>query len=506
MALREPGLFTPYSTVTPFLEIPTWLPESEAERVTSYQAYEEMYWNSPEAFKLRLIDANDDEFDSLYIPNPRTICDITAHFYMKGLKIGPEAASGASRESADALSQFLARERFLSEFHLNKHAGVVRGDYVFHMTASPKKAPGTRISLKGIDPGSYFPVTDPDDPDEIVAVDIIDQITDLDWKEPRIKRLRYRYVEEGNTTRIARSVVILEVDNWWNEKRKILRVLQPETLLPPEIPVIPVYHFQNITWQGRPYGTSELAGYERLMHGINQSATDEDLGLALEGLGVYATDAPRPTDSEGKETDWQVAPGVVLTTPTNAKFQRVTGIGSIKPFQDHIGYMTESLFESTSTFRPSAIDVQVAESGIALAIKFLPEMAKLEQRDVAGVDLLTQLFHDWRQWHETYEGDVIPGTIIPKLGDKLPENRMKTVEELNNMYDRNVISGEYYRERMKEFGYEFPAGIEEKIVDELEKLAKARAAGVPTDPGEPNNQNRQNESNGTEANRPKART
>ena len=47
------GVFTPYSTVFPwFGAMPTWVKQSDQERIRSYQIYEEIYWNAPESFKL----------------------------------------------------------------------------------------------------------------------------------------------------------------------------------------------------------------------------------------------------------------------------------------------------------------------------------------------------------------------------------------------------------------------------------------------------------------------
>jgi hypothetical protein len=68
-----------------------------------------------------------------------------------------------------------ARERFWSKFQGAKKYGVMRGDWLWHILADPAKPQGLRISIEVVDPGAYFPVPHPDDPDKIIAVYIIEQ-------------------------------------------------------------------------------------------------------------------------------------------------------------------------------------------------------------------------------------------------------------------------------------------------------------------------------------------
>jgi hypothetical protein len=157
-------------------------------------------------------------------------------------------------------------------------------------------------------------------------------------------------------------------------------------LLPPSITTIPVYWFKNIDWEGQKFGSSELRGFEGLLRGVSQAGTDQSAALSLEGLGVYATDGGRPVDESGTETDWEVAPGKVMEVPTGSYFRRVEGLGSLKPSMDHINYLESKLREAggLSDVALGRVDVQTAQSGIALAIKFMPTLAKIEERDQAG--------------------------------------------------------------------------------------------------------------------------
>lgn len=507
------GEFTPYSSVTPLMsEAPLWAPESEQARIGSYQKYEELYWSNPTAFKLvqRGSDTN-----PIYVPNSRTVVDSTAHFLMKGMKL----TLGNERDQG-ILDKFAKREQFYWKFHTAKHSGVVRGDYVFHLMANPLAAPSKRVSIESIDPGSYFPVWGPDHPDEMLGVDIVD-IFRATNDEVRVLRQRYMYMMLAGTRRVTSELLLLEPEDWWDQtKKKIVKVLISEKLLPSTITTIPVYHFQNIGWQGQPYGSSELRGFERLLASVNQSASDEEVALALEGLGVYATDAPHPTDSDGEEVPWEISPGRVIETPSGAKFDRVAGVGTIKPMQDHISYLEQSLYEASGTFRPANIDVAVAESGIALAIKFLPTLAKVDHREEAAKALMQQMMFDWGRWEAEYENEHFSGEdgveVEIALDDKLPKDPVARLNELNNMADRGIISHKYYRQMMtEEFGYVFPDNLEDEILAEKTAALELAQKFTPKDKGvsdqtgiknrgtkrsnRSNNRNRSNESGGTEA-------
>jgi hypothetical protein len=121
-----------------------------------------------------------------------------------------------------------------------------------------------------------------------------------------------------------------------------------------------------------------------------------------------------------------------------------------------------------------------------------------------------------------FEGENIEGTEIETvLGEKLPLNRNEVITELNNMYDRHVISGAWYREQMtKLFGYKFPSddAMQKQIVEEQtsfiafkSNIDQTQEGGLDNgDPKNPdakttpqknnsNNKGRVNESDGTEA-------
>lgn len=512
--------FTPYSTLRGMLgPLPGWVPEEDRERLAAYAKYDELYWNDSRGFSLRVLEGE----KPIYIPNARTIVDTTSHYLLKGLSI---TCSDSDAKLKTALNAFLDREMFYSRFHTAKHSGVARGDFVLHLTANPNKPEGSRISLNSVEPSQCFPIYDEDDPDRLVGCHIV-----AIWLSPEneemVKKLTYRLVEEGETRKISREEGIYKMEpKWYGPEPELVKQTIPLGFLDDRITTIPVYWFKNIDWESWPYGASELKGFEAILQAISQGSTDVQGALSLEGLGVYATDGGRPVDEAGVETDWEVAPGKVMEVPSGSYFRRVEGVGSITPATDQINYLESKLREAggLSDVALGRVDVQTAQSGIALAIKFLPTLAKIEERDTAGVGRLKQLFYDWKIWHEVFEFEVLTGDITVEIGEKLPQNRTERINELNNMMDRKIISRKYYRDEMKKLGYEFPDDIEKQIDDELKADAERAAATAPPPlqqnaidaatgnkpppanggmaekaaANNSNNKNRVNESNGTE--------
>lgn len=525
---------TPWSTVTIDVKsLPDWAGAEAAERLSAYQTYQDMYFSEDGAFDL--IRRNEDG-RPLYIPKPKMIVDTTAHYLLKGMKVSFVDANKNS-EQQKVVDDFCKRERFYSRFEIAKLAGVARGDFLMHITADPNKDEGSRISINSVDPAAYFPEYGTDDAEKRTGVRLVQQTVDPDDpSKTMVKILRYWQNYDPTTGKKISPLVWREESLWkmegWNnpEKAERLGILIPAAPLPSDITAIPVYHFPNAMWDGFEFGNSELKGYERVFAAINQAMSDEEISLALTGLGVYATDAGRPRNAQGKEVDWVVAPGTVWEMPGATMVKRLEGITSVTPVMDHVHYLETALLDASGTSEVALgrIDAQTAESGIALALKFQPTLAKIEYRDTQGVEILTQMWYDWKFWLKAYESlDYTAIDIEITLGEKLPLNRPKIIEELNNLLDRKVISRQYYRDRMTVLlGYTFPATIEQDILDEqvesMMALANATASITPdpnagpalagpggrkvgpgdtlakNDQNKSNNKGRTNESNGTE--------
>lgn len=506
--------YNQWSTIKPYLSangpLTSWIPREDRDRVAAYLKYDQMYWNDSRQYALRVLEGE----QPLYIPNARIVVDTTAHYLLKGLEITCTGSANTKKR----LDDFLKREAFYSRFHTAKQAGVVRGDYVFHLTGNPSKANHTRLSLNSVDPGSVFPIYDDDQPDKMIGCHIaVQYYTKDDPDKTRVRKLTYRLDESNGTRRISREEAIYELEpTWFGDKAKKVRQIIPLGYLDSRIQTIPIYWFRNRHWDGEEFGSSELRGLEVMAEVISQGSTDVTASLSLEGLGVYATDGGRPVAEDGTETDWEVAPGKVMEVPSGAYFRRVEGVGSITPATDQIDYLEGKMNDAVglSDVALGKVDAQVAQSGIALAIKFAPTLAKIETRDIHGIDLLTQMFYDFKTWYAVFELELLDGDIIPVIGDKLPTDRVARLNELNNMFDRRVISAKFYRLEMQKLGYIFPtdATIEADIEADIERVAPQAPPETEDSETEDeedgdtleqknssNNRNRPNESSGTEA-------
>jgi hypothetical protein len=528
MALKK-KIFTPWSSLDNMLgKLPTWWPEDQQQRIASYEKYDQLYWNDPTQYAIRVLE---DE-QPLYIPNARTIVDTTANYLLKGLTI-----SGMKGNNQVVWDDFCKREKFFSKFHTNKVAGICRGDWAFHITADPMKPEGTRISINTLHPGQVWKVENPDDPDDIIRIHLVTQWIDPDDPEKKIKirKLTYEKVMIGQKQRIGREEAIWQLEPAWyaSEPKPVkLKTILAPALLDESIDQFPVYWFKNIDWEGQVhYGSSELRGLEFLDWAVSQGATDTQAALALEGLGVFATDGGRPVNDEGDEEDWEVAPGKVMEVPAGAYFRRVDGVTSITPMMDQIKYLEGKMYETSALTDVALgkVDVQVAQSGIALAIKFMPTLAKIEQRDIAGVETTVQMLFDLKKWFAAYEGVAIAEDFEVNIAtNKLPKNATEVLNELNNMFDRKIISRKYYREQVLVLGYNIPKNMDKEILGEAKVAAEIAALAAPpglqqnaqdaaagkrvittADGGnnsiidnsgnKSNNQSRPNESSGTEA-------
>ena len=541
-------IFTPWSSLDNMLgKPPFWWPEEERQRIQSYEKYDQMYWNDPTQYAIRILDQE----QPIYVPNARVVVDTTAQWLMKGLQIVP-AASGHTDpidDSTDAsqlspsgqtLENFIRRERFRSKYAINKKAGITRGDSAFHITADPDKLTGSRISIDTLHPGQVWKVSDPDDPDKIIRIHLVEVFKGFSRDDPDkeyVRKLTYEKLlpgDKGNsgssTQRISREEAIYELDGekgfWYGPTPKKVKTVLPWELLPEAITQFPVYWFNNLDWESQLYGSSELRGLEFLDWAASQGTTDTQAALALHGLGVYATDGGRPVDDTGNETDWEIVPGGVAEVPSGSYFRRVEGVTSIQPMMDQLKYLEGKMYAAAglTDVALGQVDVKVAQSGIALAIKFMPTLAHIEDRDTSHTEILQQMWFDLRSWFEAYDPEAqIPEVDVNIAKTKLPPDRVTTLNELNNMLDRKIISRKTYRLIAADLGYSIDDTEEEKqLLKEAENTQKINQLTTPppsTGAGEQvttdatggnnqtvdntenqsNNQSRTNESSGTEA-------
>lgn len=496
--------FDPYSTARPLIRgYPAWLGDTQEQaRIASYTLYEQIYWTIPEAFKLV---SRGKEDKPIYIPAGKTIVETLHRYLAPRMKVIADPAFGTPQDqllATQVMTDFVRREKFYSKFSMNKRYGIIRGDWVFYLQADPAREAGSRVSIFAIDPASYFPIYNEDNIDEIIGTHVVNQYMVGD--KPMIKRETWRKTTgTAGPSPITYESAVFKVDEWGGpgvEEKAPQQVLQAPIALPSPIDDLPFYHIPNFQEPGLIWGSSEMRGLERLMASINQAISDEDLALALDGLGVYATTAGTPVDENGEDTGWNLGPGRVVELPATEGghisdlFARVNGLGSITPYQDHLGYLHQQLDLAAgqpAIAKGKVTDVQVAESGIALQLELAPLLSTAEEKDQIVTDVLTNLLFNLAKWVVAYEGTAFNSLMeasrwIPQYGDKVPENKQASFDNLMTLagLDSPVVSKAYIRDRLRKLGYDdMPAEdvVAQQLADEQQAAADAFTARVNTE-------------------------
>lgn len=459
---------TPYSTAAPLLgKLPDYVNDKiEQERIAAYALYEAMYWNIPGTFAIRQRGSNS---DPIYVPAGRQIVETFNRFLAPGLQVVVDPTMGTPNDQelqAQVWASFSARERFYSKFNTGKRYGLIRGDWAWHIYADPIREEGSRVSIYQIDPGTIFPIYNPINIDEIIGYHIIDQI--MEGTKALISRQTYlKETMMGGPSPIIYSKGIYEVDDWggpgMDEPKKVVRMEIPPFTLPPPIDALPIYIIPNFDEPGALWGASEMRGMERLIMGLNQSISDEDLALALEGIGVYATDSGTPLDENDEPTAWNLGPGRVIELPTGKKFWRVTGNANLQPYQEHLKYLQDQIDATFghSNVAKGTVDVATAESGIALLLQLGPLLARADEREVIIRDVHQQMLYGLGKWFSAYEGSAFnslweAGRWLLKFGLKVPRNAKEDFDNLMalNMAQPKLVPTSYVRDRLRKMGYE----------------------------------------------------
>lgn len=455
--MTTPNVFTQWSTIEPWLgQAPGWVPEVDKVRIQSYQKYEEIYWSSEEGY-LEVMRGDND--NPVFMPTARTLVNTVDRYTAPDFSFTVSApgtpedqAAGTNNTTVQiaqlAFDALFTREQFYSKFASNKLKGLYRGDWLWHIIADDAKPLGRRIKIMAVDPGAYFPVYEADikeggDPEKIVKVHLAEPVTVN--KQEYVNRMTYErlFDEAGNQTGILRSHAIYKPDAWSGTDAGPVSTILPPEPLDERIPAIPVYHLKNID-PTAPFGSSELRGLESALLGINQTVSDEDLTLALEGIGIYATDTGAPRDAQGNEVDWIMGPGRVLTNAGNLK--RVSGATNMGAYGEHYNRLVDAVRSAlgASDAAVGKVESATAESGIALALQLAPMIAHTKSKDQHIVDVHAQMFHDLCFWFTVYEelpllmsgegGQLTPAVLVqPTIGNKIPINRKQVLEEITVM-------------------------------------------------------------------------
>jgi len=468
--MTSPVAFGPYSSTAKYTpEKPSWVPASHQDRIAAYQLYREIYWSHLSGGYKLLNRGLDQEDDPVYVPSSRIIVDTLNRYVAPKLTFSVQLGTGnenTALAATDAFTKLFARERFASRYAANKREGMITGDWGWHLVADPAKPQGQRLSLLPVKPDSYFPVYEDEmvpggDPDKLVMVLLAEQVQVGDETQVRVQRYQRLAGEDGTTAQILSSLEMWKPDEWFlwrydDDAKDPVEVLSPPTPLPPQITAFPVYHVPNRPESGAVFGTSPMRGLEVLQAALNQSATDEDLALALIGLGVYATDeAGSPRDRDGNAVPWFIYPGAVIE---NAKGLRmVEGVRGLDPYNQHIGrfegYMADA--SGATDAARGRIEVQEAESGIALQLRLAPTLSLAEEQDAIVLDVHRQMFYDLVQmWFPAFEQlNFTDVTVQPILGDKLPVNRKAEVEMVGALVLGGILSAASARQYLAKKGF-----------------------------------------------------
>lgn len=484
--------------------------DNDKDRLTAYWTYADIYHNHHEIYEvvMREMDAEDED-SRRFVPSGRIIIEATNRYLGKDLQFGlADDATVTTEVFAEIYRMHLyplfKREAFFSKWSSLKRWMLIRGDALFHVTVDPNKEQGKRLSISELDPSQYFPITDAMNPSRILGAYVVTIVLDEDDEEIA-QRLEYQRIltpEDaatygGKVGQVWTRLTYWEVDGW--DGRDVDNDMKPVDtppsvnvpsmaplltgfVLPSQISAIPLYHFANSHRGNVAFGTSEMQGIETLIAGVNQAATDEDLAVALYGVGMYVTDSGRPTNPDGTPGDWFIYPGAVAEIEDGKSWTKVPGVDDVSPFQDHASMLTTGMREGTATpdVAVGKVNVQIAQSGVALSIQFAPIVAKNEEKEQAARDKLDQMVYDLLNgWLAAYEGySPIDGlSLTATFADPLPIDRAATLGEILGMVTQRIISTAFAAQLIKQkLGYNIPAGMIAEVAKEQASLLDAVGA------------------------------
>jgi hypothetical protein len=497
-------------------------------RLKSYMLYEDMYHNRPEHIRITLRGGSgtqptvnplsstspqyyDDDEDSvqIYIPSAKKCIEAVNRFLAVGWKVTPDPSTQQS-QNLDAVGKLIdnlfKRERMPSKLAQMKRYMLVKGDALLHIVADPKRLPGKRISILELRAEHYFPIEDTQG--NYIGCHIVDIIENpnstLKLRQFNgrdvVRRQTYRKELDASgypTGRITSELAYFEIGKWddrvlSNEDIEMIEEVREPYYLPPEINQIPVYHWRNMPPPGSFFGTSELSGVESVINAINQSMSDEDLTLIMQGLGVYWTDASPPLDASGNEVEWEISPRSVVQVASGGQFGRVSGITTVQPFGDHINALDEAMQQALAVpdIAIGVVDVTTAESGIALQLKLGPLIAKNQEKELDIIDVADQFLYDLiNGWFVAYESVSVEGiTFVNTFDDPMPRNKSKDLADLTTLWSTagpgtpgGCLPVHWFIEQLNEImGYKLDPTVDfQQALDDAQKIAEAMAPPAP---------------------------
>jgi hypothetical protein len=502
------------------LPLPAWVAETfDANRVAAYDGYDDMYSNTPGTFQAAM---RGEEDSAVYIPSAQTIVEAVNRFLAKewawavnskGAAADPKNATLEAKrvEVESALGSLFKREELRAKFYSLKRNMLKRGDALWLISLDPVKPEGSRISIQELDARHYFRIPDPADNTHTVGCYIVDLMVADDGTTQIARRQTYMKCDtqdRASAFKVPLGSIFYQMAFFepgsWDDRFPTSKPLKsaptpvafsndPALLgmaLPSSITALPVYHVRNRR-SNDTFGVSEIAGVETLIAAINQGASDEDIALALQGLGVYVTTATRPVNEAGEEQEWVIAPGTVIELKSvTDKFDRVPGLEKITASQEHLGYLDNQLTRSRglSNVAVGKVEVQIAQSGIALRLELSPILAANEEKEEELRSRLDQMLHDmvfmWMPLDGLQTPDPEDISIDNSFGDPLPEDEDKLIDRIIKLVGAGLMSKSFAIETLsKKLGYQFPSDMLDEIVSNEDRVAARMAAELGIDAG-----------------------
>lgn len=451
----------------------------DKRRVGAYDLYENLYINSTQ--NLKIVLRGDDSYPIL-MPSGKKIVDATNRFLGVGFDFLVEGMGDAGTQ--EMLNQwwadFFKREALRAKFASSKRWGLIRGDAAFYVYANGNKPLAQRISIAELDPRQLFEIEDSSG--ALVGIHIVDTVQDFrepdktDKKIARRRTFRKEYSDTGEFVAITTELKHFEIGKWDDRTATLAEKMEPvaypdfdeePTPLPPTITQLPVYKWRNNPPQNSSWGHSQLSGMETLLYAINQSLTDEDATIVFQGLGMYVTSAAPPQDTEGNTTDWSIGPMQIIEIGQDQRFDRVTGVSDVSPYQNHMNFIDEKgLSEASGTpeIAIGRVDVAVAESGISLQLQLMPLLAQNAEKEQELIVTLDQMFFDiTSMWLPAFEPEMFPDpavmtgmSVVCVFDDPMPRNRDAQVAETVTLQQANLILTSMAVAKLRSLGWEYP--------------------------------------------------
>ena len=469
-------------------------------RVKAYELFEDFYANRPEHIKVVLRGEDDDAIE-IYMPSAKKCIEAVNRFLAIDFdyQFDPGANEVDTQVLEAAMQALFKNQSVAQKFNQMKRYMLIKGDALLHIRAIPWEQPGKRIRVDELRPEHYFPIED-FITGEVIGCHIVDVIrnpnnsiqTKAASDEWIVRRQTYRRVLDDNgrpTGRISSELGLWRVGRWDDRVAdpmlEEIQILTPAFELDPIITNVPVFHWANNPPPGSTFGSSELAGVESIINAINQSATDEDLTLITQGLGVYWTDASPPIDENGNEVEWEIGPGAVVQVGVGANFGRVSGVSTLTPFHEHISLLDENMQQAMGVpdVAIGMVDVAAVESGIALTLKFGPLIAANKEKEPTIAKVADEFLDDLLDWIQIYEGVARNGVQINSIfGDPMPKNKTQMLADYLSIWVQapSTLPVEWLYDRLNElFGWDLADADFKQALEDAQKIAEAAAPPNP---------------------------